>query len=707
MLDNLQSATTAKVVQEMPQILRYALVIPQAEPRKTEERNDLFAFKTSLSIAGIRFDEVSPVQVEAGKLQGYNIIIIPHPSALDMNLKQRSAVTKAVGLGARIVLDGPSVLANDIGIVLGKKPIQASQVSDLRFPGITLYWTKHAPVLWIPLSKESLVKPLCIEKKLKKVLAVRGGYGHGKYVYFSFLFDPDTDKGYTRYPFLIETLCAEFGYKPVAERRIAEMYFDPGNRTGVSIEKLVKFWHEHGVHKIFAGAWYGAGYDYGKLVRLCHENGILVYCWLEFPDVGNEFWAAHPEWREKTALLADAHVDWRHLMNLADPQCRNEVFRQTAELLKACDWDGVDLAELYFESTNGPSEPESFTPMNDIVRRDFKRLHNFDPVEIMHRGSPYYWEKNPRAWIMFSEYRKTLCNHLKEMAINFLSEIRAQKKSFEIIITAIDASMVPSLETNIAEDTKYLLHLQKKYKLTLQAEDEWMLWPGKPERYEVLGAYYRKFVRPTSALAIDFNVVKNHPRGIGGLPSEKPAGEEVRQVAYNIDISHARPVFYAEDSLYPFDFKNIAMVLARDTEITPVGRNQWKVNTPYTVTLNCDTKREVFLDGNTWRAGENAEIIIPAGVHYLRFGSKLDEPEASPRLRFISSELRNASFTDKGITFSYTEETTSCYALINFRPLSISIDNRPAECPLLISGAGASVKLPAGNHKVVMLKGRQ
>ena len=53
-----------------------------------------------------------------------------------------------------------------------------------------------------------------------------------------------------------------------------------------------------------------------SLIEACHRHGILVYVWLELPHVSEKFWADHPEWREKTALLQDAQLDWRKLMNL-------------------------------------------------------------------------------------------------------------------------------------------------------------------------------------------------------------------------------------------------------------------------------------------------------------------------------------------------------------------------------------------------------
>ncbi len=62
-----------------------------------------------------------------------------------------------------------------------------------------------------------------------------------------------------------------------------------------------------------------------NLIEACHRHGILVYAWLELPHVSEKFWDDHPEWREKTALLQDAQLDWRKLMNLTNPRPRSRA----------------------------------------------------------------------------------------------------------------------------------------------------------------------------------------------------------------------------------------------------------------------------------------------------------------------------------------------------------------------------------------------
>src|SRR5262249_59054260 len=88
------------------------------------------------------------------------------------------------------------------------------------------------------------------------------------------------------------------------------------------------------------------------------------------------------EWREKTGVLQDAQLDWRKLMNLQNRSCFDATQKGIRDLIINFDWDGVNLAELYFESLEGISNPSRFTPMNEDVRREFRAARGFDPIDL-------------------------------------------------------------------------------------------------------------------------------------------------------------------------------------------------------------------------------------------------------------------------------------------------------------------------------------
>lgn len=672
------------------------------EKLSKEEHNDLKSLRNSILVSGLNFKEISADSLTAGKLFGFDLLIIPVASAKSLTTKQLFIVKKALNSGMNLLFDGVSQLNKEVGIALLEEPILIKRAVDLQFPDINLYWTTASSVKSIAVSGTNY-KILYVDDSTENPIAISSSFGKGKFVYFSTYFDPNTSKGYSRFPFLIETIKNEFDIKVLAERKTMEMYFDPGMRDTVKIEDLVQIWRKNKIKRIHAGGWYyDEDYDYAKLIKACHENGILVYCWFETPMISRTFWDKHPEWREKTTYDKDAAIDWRLLMNLADTNCRKQIFKEWDKFLMENDFDGVNFAELYFEpSPVGPNLPENFTPMNQLVRSQFKKQSGFDPVELFNLESSHYWKKNPGNWKTFANYRKKLCFQLKDEFLGFLTQIQERKKDFEVMLTVLDVSLTPELSDFIAEDTQNTLKLYKKYNTTMQIEDPSNCWGLTPGRYVKMGDYYRKYIKEPNKLLFDCNVVGSHEMGEGGFAAEKPTGEEIRQITYNMSKHINRPVFYSEDAINQNDWLNISNTLARDTKITATSPGSWTINTKHTIIIHAGlTGALLKLDGKSWFACNNDEVIVPKGLHVLTIDKS---PETIPfaSIISISGELISADFKNKEIEFSYSEDIVPCYVTINKHPVSITVDNRKTDCTVFKNtNSEYTVKLPAGTHKV-------
>jgi hypothetical protein len=669
-----------------------------------EELNDLKSLKNSLSIAGFSLTEMVSEDIVPGKLQGFDIIVLPYASAKSLNSIQLETVAKAVKSGVNLIFDGNSQLTKVLNIRHKSDSISVSTVRDLKYSKDTLYWTSPCRMTPIDNSNHKL-SVLCVDDSTQLPLSVSGTYGEGKFIYFGTLFDPITDKGYTRFPFLIETLYSTFKLERITERQAAEMYFDPGNRSddSLSAADLANLWRKNKIKRIFAAGWYyDTDYDYAELINACHRNGILVLCWLETPMISEKFWNNHPEWREKTVFQHDAQIDWRYLMNLADTNCRKQVFKEFEDFLLKFDWDGVDFAELYFEpSPVGPELPENFTPMNSVVRNEFKRIGGFDPVLLFDTTSSHYWRTNKADWKKFASYRKNLLFRLKKHFLDFFSTIKNKKKDFEVMLTVLDVSITPELSDYIGEDTKNSLALYKMYDITLQVEDPSNCWGLTPQRYDEMGKFYRQYVKEEDRLVFDCNVVSAHELGYGGFPSEIPTGEEIRQIAYNMELHDVRPAFYSEDVVSDMDYKNISTVLANKARITGISENQWKISSPKSVTINTGNANiTVKLDNKIWHAGEGEKILIPQGEHMVTFFESKKDTNAL-WIKNISGELKSATFTVNCAKFTYYEAIASCYVIINKKPDKIYIDGKVTNCQIFTNNKAEFVlKLPQGTHFV-------
>lgn len=672
----------------------------------TQEKNDVASLKNSLFISGLGFNEIASDKISLTDLTGYDLIVIPCSSAKELNPKDLELVKKAVTSGTNLLFDGVSNLNIYLNINIQKSGVKVTRIRDLQFKDNLLYWNVPAVVQPVE-SANSVFVPLCVSDSTGSAIAVKGSIGKGKIVYYSALFDPNTDKGYSRFPYLIETLSNIFGIKRLTSRRVSEMFYDDAMKNdSLSYDSLASHWRKYNIKRIYASGWYLEDSDkYEKLIKACHDNGIIVCCWLETPMISKAFWDAHPEWREKTAYLKDANIDWRFLMNLEDTNCLNAVYKEFEKLLMNHDWDGVNLAELYFEpSPVGPEYPENFTPMNQIVRKEFNKLAGFDPYYLFDETSPHYWKTDAAGWRKFADYRKELCMRRKTKMLNYLSSVKSRKKDFELMLTVIDVSLTPELSDNIGEDTRNALKLYRTYKLTLQVEDPSNCWGTTPSRYDQMGRFYRKYIKPENELVFDCNVVASHEKGFGGFPSEKPTGEEIRQIAYNMNLSRSRPTFYSEDAIFLNDFANLSTVLAHDTKLSEVSNNLWKVVSPKTVMINSGISGlEVKMDGKPWYARDGIEITVPPGEHNLVFTTNKNKSGIA-NLLMISGELLSANFSPGSFELNYMEDVAPCYITVDKKPLEVKIDNT-VYAPLMFSDSKNrfTLKLPLGNHKVRIL----
>ena len=667
------------------------------------EKNDLASLHQILNVSGIRYTDISLQSISSVDISEYEILIVPLASAKSLNDSVVSKITHFVKIGGNLFTDGISELTQQLGLKSQSKAEKVRLIRDTHFSKDTLYWNTVREV--IPFDSIGNDSVLAYNIQTGKPIAISGRYKRGNYISIASLFDPNTKKGYSQYPFLIEWMERYLGIERIAERRSMEMYFDPGMREeNLNIDSLATLWRKRMIAKVYVAGWYfGEEVNYKSILRACHENGIQAYCWLETPEITAQFWDKHPLWREKTATGRDAHIDWRKLMNLADDACRKEVFTELDTFLLHNDWDGVNFAEMYFEPhPQGFDNPNNFTPMNSIVRNEFKLKAGFDPIELFDKKSLNYWKTNDTSWRLFANYRKDLSFRIKSQFLEFLNNIKTKKSGFDVMMTGIDVSLKPAESDNIGESTEYTLALYNKYNITLQIEDPSNCWGTGPERYDNLGKLYRKTATDEHRLVFDCNVVGSHEKGFGGFPAEKPAGEEIRQIAYNMSIENVRPAFYAEDGVTIIDFKNISSVLARKAVITEISSLQWSIETPYTISINIGNfKGNCKLDNKPWSARNDNQVIIPEGTHLLTL-DYLGLSLHNVALLSISSELHNADFSDNELSLSYSDEITSCYILLSKKPKQIFVDGQILNCPVYGTTL-FSVKLPQGKHSVKII----
>jgi hypothetical protein len=462
------------------------------------------------------------------------------------------------------------------------------------------------------------------------------------------------ERGYERYPYLIQTL-TELGLESPARGDRLWAFFDSSYRLRADVDRLAKRWSDAGISAIHVAAWHywepDAGRDawLARLIETCHRHAIHVHAWIEFPHVSERFWKDHPEWREQTGLLADAHLDWRKLINLRDPACAREVNRGLRALIARFDWDGVNLGELYFESLEGYSNPARFTPFNANVRREFQSEAGFDPAELFlsRRG-------DAAAMRRFLDYRARLTQKMQAEWLAVLAELRAARPQLDVTLTHIDDRFDTQMRDLLGADAAAVLPLLDRHDFTFLIEDPATTWHLGPKRYEEIARRYRALTSRKDRLAIDLNIVERYQ---DVYPTKQQTGVELFQLVQIASRAFDRVALYFENSILPGDLPHLASASAVYTQIerTPLG-------------LTVESPREVLvrwrgpakLDGEPWPFTDGDWARIPAGRHRIEPGAP------GPTISRFNGDIVRAVIRGAGIELEYSSRSRAI-AIVNGR----------------------------------------
>jgi hypothetical protein len=371
--------------------------------------------------------------------------------------------------------------------------VPVSSIIDSRRPKLAIIWQKTLEIPRFTLPFEARV----FAREKWTGAPVLAGFRHGAGAVLWVAASPG-EQGYERFPYIVHAL-TDLGLETPFRSARLWAFFDDSYRTRVDLDYFAQRWRAAGIGALHVAAWhlYEADPDHDKylndLIAACHRRGILVYAWLELPHVSEKFWNDHPEWREKTAVLQDAQLDWRKLMNLTNRECFRAVSAGVQALIERFDWDGVNLAELYFESLEGASNPARFTPMNEDVRGLFRQAHGFDPLEL------FQSRKDAGSLRAFLDFRAGLARRMQQDWMGEIGALRSSKPNLDLTLTHVDDRFDTGMKDAIGADAARVLPLIAERDFTFLIEDPATIWNLGPQRYpEIAAATSRSPIAPTS-----------------------------------------------------------------------------------------------------------------------------------------------------------------------------------------------------------------
>jgi hypothetical protein len=587
--------------------------------------------------------------------------------------------------GAILILEGESSLADLFGFRRSRKdPVRVQSLTDVHRPTLSIVWEKglELPVFEIPENARIFARERWTGAPM--TAGVKRGAGAVLWVAV-----PPGERGSERFPYLLNAL-ADLGLEPPARTNRLWAFFDSAYRTRVDVDYFAARWRKAGIAALHVAAWHNFEPDpegdayLKKLIEACHREGILVYAWFELPHVSEKFWADHPAWREQTAVQQDAQLDWRKLMNLTNRECFRAVSTGVRALIARFDWDGVNLAELYFESLEGIANPSRFTPMNADVRALFQHESGFDPRELFGARSDDISRRK------FLDFRAGLARRMQEEWLAELDQTRRAKPDLDLVLTHVDDRFDTGMRDSIGADAARVLPLLDTRSFTFLIEDPATVWHLGPERYSAIAERYRALTQHRDKLAIDLNIVERYQNV---YPTKQQTGTELFQLVHRAAGSFARVALYFESSLLPPDLQLLPAAAAAVSRFEHMG--------PKTVIdsaggAGIPWKGGAKVDGELWPAQDNQTLWLPAGPHAV-------EPAqltAGPHLLHLNGDLTSArTINDRSLEFTY-QSAARAIAIFSRTPLKLRIDGVD-ESPKF--AGPETLLLPRGQHVVTLV----
>ena len=661
------------------------------------EENDQQSLRSVLTIYGFHPEVWELGREKRFTVEGFDQLVVPQAAARHLMEIEENSIVAFVERGGQLILDGRSRLAEKVGIHFEDRSIPVRRVKDLTMPSQELIWKTepaHHP-FWA-----DDAEPLAREETGGTPLAIVRKVGKGRILFFGPLFDPHTPFGLSRFPYVANYLRTALDIPFNVRRPHLEFYFDPGLRQGVSQEKMVKRWQHSGVKIVYAAAWHfypRYQFDYRYFIDLCHRHGIAVYAWFEFPYVTKQMWLDHPEWREKTATLGDTYGSWRFPINFQHPEARAAALAFYRRVLLNFDWDGVNLAELNYDTDHGAGNPDRFTPMNPQVRAEFRRRTRVDPLQFFNPSSRQYWVRNPKEWEQFLRYRCEIVRDWHTMLLDELSRVRATTgREMESIVTVMDSLNHPELIEECGIDVRDVIPLMDQSPFTLQVEDPARSWGDPPDRYRRFMEAYRPLVRDLSRMMFDINVVSRPLPEESPFPSKTAVGTELAATFFYASLPSGRVGLYAESTVNPYDMDLLTFVLGGDVQLQPI-RDGFSIKSRRPFTLNMvDSRFSPVLNGEDWPFYGPRGISIPSGERTLEF-KRIGTFDLHPLANQITFDGDMYDLNLLGNLYSLRYDSPTPVALAFTRSLErVKIDGHTVEIP----ADRRETILPRGAHEL-------
>jgi len=606
-----------------------------------------------------------------------------------------SRLMNFVNSGGHLAIWGNTPLAQTFDFEF-ESTYSYTQAKELKNMAIDIFWP--APITAKPLENTGDLSVFTIFNPTNDIAVAGKSYGEGKVIYAVDPVYESASHDFLLYPYLMKHVGDYFNLKSSIRIDDIRVYMDWGFHFDQNPEAIVQTLLHAGVSEVHLSAWYEierVKSFFDAFIAQCHANGIRVYAWLELPMVTQEFWDENPQARQKLINGEDAVIGWRALVAMEDPQVNDLVKDKVDELVGAFDYDGANIAELYFEPAGGLELVNDITPFSDYFVDSFIKKHGRKPQDIFTQNNNLSQEERAVLLNAFIDERKRIITDLNVEYVNF---IKTEYPDLDIYVTVIDDALNTNIPAFIGSDSVRIMKAIKDPSVKLQIEDPFNLWDVGSSRYIQIGDAYSKTL-PDNFESIDINIV-NRPYA---FPTLKQTGSEYDLVLFDGSKKRLNVQLYALNTVDPIDLLHAPYVLGSHIEVKQLGET-FIFDAPAPFYFEGDFNNiDVFIDKKLWPFHDENTIWIPKGQSLVTLTPITnDSHRLLPFITKFTGQFTDYNVQNNTLSLTYSSDRKDYISTNTYMDIAV-IDQATFEPQAFFNGHVFTYCLPPGDHTVTFI----
>lgn len=206
-----------------------------------------------------------------------------------------------------------------------------------------------------------------------------------------------------------------------------------------------------------------------------------------YPPTDIVAWETHPEWRQRF-LNGKSQYDWRVYLAPTSDEFVAYYLENVKRLLKAYNFDGIELAECWYEVDEGPKSPY-YADFSDSMRQRFKEVSGVDPLELFNSSSPYYYLKNPQLYEKWVNFRVEVITKFMKKILDAAKEVKPNIKTYVMYLS--DVGQNYSTRVDHAQDLDAIVKdVKPDYVVIETAWQDWIKADLSPSYVKLYADHY-------------------------------------------------------------------------------------------------------------------------------------------------------------------------------------------------------------------------